>query len=160
MSSSECYKQRNIRQRKENYLKHGKLGTDSEWISLSNGLVNVLLNVQWSNHQIVPMLNAPLTTIGAFSLLGTVTDVSLLTLHSGVAEVKHHVSLSGPLRVSRALDSPSHGRVLGDSGIQGPFLTKNPLETQEFWLDCVFSMSSCVTQLVKVRFITFTILGV
>ena len=61
MSSSECYKQRNIRQRKENYLKHGKLGTDSEWISLSNGLVNVLLNVQWSNHQIVPMLNAPLT---------------------------------------------------------------------------------------------------
>ena len=31
-------------------------------------------------------------TIGAFSLLGTVTDVSLLTLHSGVGEVKHHVS--------------------------------------------------------------------
>ena len=30
-------------------------------------------------------------TIGAFSLLGTVTDFSLLTLHSGVAEVKHRV---------------------------------------------------------------------
>ena len=31
-------------------------------------------------------------TIGAFSLLGTVTDVSVLTLHTGVAEVKHRVS--------------------------------------------------------------------
>ena len=28
-----------------------------------------------------------------FSLLGTVTDFSLLTLHSGVAEVKHRVVL-------------------------------------------------------------------
>lgn len=46
---------------KREYLKHGKLGTDSEWISLSSGLVNVLLNVQWSNHKIVPMLHAPLT---------------------------------------------------------------------------------------------------
>lgn len=35
---------------KREYLNHGKLGTDSEWISLSSGLVNVLLNVQWSNH--------------------------------------------------------------------------------------------------------------
>ena len=28
-------------------------------------------------------------TIGVFSLLGTVTDVSLLTLHSGVTEVSY-----------------------------------------------------------------------
>ena len=33
-------------------------------------------------------------TIGVFSLLGTVTDVSLLTLHSGATEVKHLTFLS------------------------------------------------------------------
>lgn len=46
---------------KRELLKTCIWGTASEWISLSNGLVHVLLNVQWSNHRIVPMLHAPLT---------------------------------------------------------------------------------------------------
>ena len=40
-------------------------------------------------------------TIGAFSLLGTVTDVSLLTLHSGVTEVKQLTFLSWLMVSSR-----------------------------------------------------------